>query len=207
MPMVLPEIFKESPDSDIDRFLSHLDLCLKNQKSNKVDILMTLLDERPRSILRTHEVLYPGLTDDQCYLNLKGVLRRFYQRSIPDAQVRESFWNRSQGPDEPAHQYAADLKVFAEKAFPEMQAKDREMMIRRQFVAGLRNLEAGFKIMCDNVEKMDLCVQIAEYADDLNVIRDDLARRKTTNSSCIALPLSQPRQQYTRPNEQPRPPP
>ena len=167
---------------------------------------MTLLDERPRSILRTHEVLYPGLTDDQCYLNLKGVLRRFYQRSIPDAQVRESFWNRSQGPDEPAHQYAADLKVFAEKAFPEMQAKDREMMIRRQFVAGLRKLEAGFKIVCDNVEKMDLCVQIAEYADDLNVIRDDLARRKTTNSSSIALPLSQPRQQYTRPTEQPSPP-
>ena len=46
------------------------------------------------------------------------------------------FWNRSH---EPAHQYAADLKVFAEKAFPEMQANDREMMIRRQFVAGLRN--------------------------------------------------------------------
>ena len=138
-------------------------------------------------------MLYPGLNDDQCYNNLKGVLRRFYQRIIPEAQVRESFWNRSQGQDEPAHQYAADLKVFAEKAFPEMQAKDREMMIRRQFVAGLRNLEAGFKIMCDNVEKMDLCVQIAEYADDLNVIRDDLARRKTPNSSSIALPLSQPR--------------
>ena len=144
--MVFTEIFKECPDSDIDRFLTHLDLCLKNQKS----ILMTLLDERPRSILSTHEVLYPGLTDDQCYINLKGVLRRFYQRSIPDAQVRESFWNRSQGPDEPAHQYAADLKVFAEKAFPEMQAKDREMMIRRQFVAALRNIEAGFKIMFKN---------------------------------------------------------
>ena len=51
MPMVLPEIFKESPDSDIDRFLTHLDLCLKNQKCKKVDILMTLLDEWPRSIL------------------------------------------------------------------------------------------------------------------------------------------------------------
>ena len=62
-----------------------------NQNSNKVDILMTLLDERPRSILTTHEVVYPGLTDDQCYTNLKGVLRRFYQRSMPDAQVRESF--------------------------------------------------------------------------------------------------------------------
>ena len=74
-------------------------------------------------------------------------------------------------------------------------------MIRRQFVASLRNLEAGFKIMCDNVEKMDLCVQIAEYADDLNVIREDLARRKTINSSSIALPPSQPRQQYTRPTE------
>ena len=41
MPMILPEIFKESPDSDIDRFLTHLDLCLKNQKCNKVDILKT----------------------------------------------------------------------------------------------------------------------------------------------------------------------
>ena len=29
MPMILPEMFKESPDSDIDRFLIHLDLCLK----------------------------------------------------------------------------------------------------------------------------------------------------------------------------------
>ena len=57
--------------------------------------------------------------------------------------------------------------------------------------------------MCDNVEKMDLSVQIAEYADDLNVIRDDLARRKTMNSFTIALSPS--RQQYTRPIEQPRP--
>ena len=111
-------------------------------------------------------------------MNLKGVLHRFYQRSIPDAQVRKFFWNRSQGPDEPYYQYAADLKVFSEKEFPEMQAKDREMMIRRQFVAGLRNIEAGFKIMCDNVEKMDLCVQIAEYAVDLNVIRDDLTHER-----------------------------
>ena len=81
MPMVLPEIFKESPVSDFDRFLTHLDLCLKNQKSNTVDILMILLDERSRSILRTHEG-DPGLNDDQYYIYLKVV---FYKRSIPDA--------------------------------------------------------------------------------------------------------------------------
>ena len=60
--------------------------------------------------------------------------------------------------------------------------------------------------MCDNIEKMDLCVQIAEYANDLNVIIDDLARRKTMNSSVIALSTPPPRQQYPRTPEQQRPP-
>ena len=75
-------------------------------------------------------------------------------------------------------------------------------MIRRQFVAGLRSLEAWIKIMCDNVEKIDLCVQIAEHAD---VIREDLSRRKTINLSSIALPPPPTPQQYPGTTEQPRP--
>ena len=205
MAMVLPEIFKESSEVDIDSFLTRLDLCLKNQRCSKVDVLMTLLDERPRSILRTHEVLYPGLTDDKRYENLKTVLRRFYQRKIPDVQVRESFSNRSQGQDEPAHQYAADLKVFAEKAFPEMQPRDREMMVRRQFVSGMKNREAGFKILCDKIEAMDLCVQIAEHAEHLGEIRDDLARRKllqiTPGCSSETAPLPNRQRNNTTPEQ------
>ena len=53
---------------------------------------------------------------------------------------------------------------------------------------------------------MDLCVQIAEHAYDLNVIREDLARRKTLNSSTIALSQPPQCQQYSRTTEQPRPP-
>ena len=48
-----------------------------------------------------------------------------------------------------------------------MQARDREMMVSRQFVSGMNNREAGFKIWCDNIEEIDLCVQIAEHADIL----------------------------------------
>ena len=118
---------------------------------------MTLLDERPRSILRTHEVLYPGLTDDKRNENLKTVLRRFYQRRIPDVQVRESFSNRSQGQNEPAHQYAADLIVFAEKAFPEMQPRDREMMVRLQFASGMKNHELDLKFSVTTLKQW-ICV-------------------------------------------------
>ena len=41
-----------------------------------------------------------------------------------------------------------------------MQPRDREMMFPRQFASGMKNREAGFKILRHNVEAIYLCVQI-----------------------------------------------
>ena len=177
MAMALPDVFRDSsPDADIDRFLRHLDLSLNNQICNKVDVLMTLLEERPRSMLITHEELYPSLTDDERYSNLKAVLRRVYQRKTPEIGIRESFWKRVQGSNEPAHQFAADLRFFAMQAFPEMDEQARENMIRRQFVDGLRNNVTSLKILQDNIAPMGVCVDIAENADDMAARIEDLRK-------------------------------
>ena len=60
-----PGIFKVSTDIDIDKLLTHLHIYLKNQRCSKVYDLMTSLYKRTCLILRAHEILYLGLTDEK----------------------------------------------------------------------------------------------------------------------------------------------
>ena len=72
------------------------DLYTRNFGSNRADVLITLVDEKLRDILRSHELTGDKICDNARYEQLKDVIRRTCSRPDFSIRARDLFLTRRQ---------------------------------------------------------------------------------------------------------------
>lgn len=165
----MPPVLEEKSPLDVERWLRHVDLFTRDFGNNRADVLVTLVDEKLRDILRSHELTGDKIDDGARYEHLKEVLRKTCSRPVSSIKARDLFLTRRQNLKESAGSLANDLRCLAAQAFPSCDSKARDEFVLKQFVSGLRSDVVLVKLMADGPYSLAKAVEIAEFCDKIPV--------------------------------------
>ena len=145
-------------------------------------MLVMLVDDKLRDILRSHELTEIKTDDVERYEYLKQVLRRTCSRPVSSIRARDLFLTRRQNNREMASAFAYDLTRLAAQAFPACGQKYRDDIILKQFVAGLALEAVKTKLQAGGPRSLQKAVEIAKFCEQMSASRpnDDSRNNPST---------------------------
>ena len=94
--------------------------------------LVSLLDDGPFRV-----ITQLGLVNSNEYGYLKEQLQKHYAPIGDDLEWQHRLQNRCQKPGEPLSEFVGELRMLADKAYPDWEPKQRLEMARNQFIQGV----------------------------------------------------------------------
>ena len=143
--------------------------------------LLSLLEDEPFRV-----VSQLGLADGDDYGALKKQLQQHYAPDGNELEWQFKLQNRQQKPGEALADFAGELRVMVDKAYPTWSAKSRLEMARNQFIQGLDSASIQLLLMRERPKTLDAALELAQQQLAVETAQKRLQRRVTPLHLCHA---------------------
>ena len=134
--------------------------------------LVSLLDDGPFRV-----ITQLGLVNSNEYGYLKEQLQRHYAPIGDDLEWQHRLQNRCQKPGEPLSEFVGELRMLADKAYPDWEPKQRLEMARNQFIQGVASASIQLVLMREKPKTVEEALEIAQRQLAVETAQKRLHRR------------------------------
>ena len=151
---------KFSAASDFNLWVRRFELYLTEAEipaDKRAREMLSLLEDAPFRI-----VDQLGLVDSDDYDNLKEQLRKLYAPKGDELEWQYQLQNKRQKRGESLAEFAGELRMMADKAYPDWDPKQRLEIARNQFIQGVESASIQLVLMRKRPKTLDAALELAQ---------------------------------------------
>ena len=135
--------------------------------------LLQLLEDEP---FRTVSQL--GLLDSTDYKQVRDCLQQRFAPKGNELEWQFRLQSRNQKASEPLVEFAGELRMLADKAYPNWSADQRQEVVRNQFIQGVNSPSIQLQLMREMPATLDLALELARCLESVELAQRRLHREK-----------------------------
>ena len=125
--------------------------------AKRVRELVSLLDDRP-----FRYVSQLGLLTSDSYETVRSELRKQYCPVVDETEWLFRLQSRRQKSAETLAEFAGELRMLADRAYPDWKVEQRMEMVKKQFVQGVRSLPTQLALMKEKPKSLETALELAQ---------------------------------------------
>ena len=149
-----------SEDGDFILWVQHFDLYLEEAEdppAKRVRELVSLLDDRP-----FRYVSKLGLLTSDSYETVRSELRKQYCPAADETEWQFRLQSHRQKSGETMAEFAGELRMLADRAYPDWKVEQRMEMVKNQFVQGVRSSSTQLALMKEKPKSLETALELAQ---------------------------------------------
>lgn len=127
-----------------------------------------------------------GLVGTDDYATLKKQLERHYSPEGNELEWQYRLQSRQQKCSEPLSEFAGELRMLVDRAYPTWKPEQRLEMARNQFIQGLESASIQLLLMREKPKTLDLALELAQQQLSVEMAQKRLQRRTSDQSHTLA---------------------
>ena len=149
-----------SEDGDFVLWVQLFELYLEEAEippAKRVRELVSLLDDRP-----FRYVSQLGLLTSDSYETVRSELRKQYCPVADETEWQFRLQSRRQKSGETLAEFAGELRMLADRVYPDWKVEQRMEMVKNQFVQGVRSSSTQLALMKEKPKSLETALELAQ---------------------------------------------
>lgn len=151
-------------------------------ETQKVKELLALLEDEPFRV-----VSHSGLLETGDYPAVTACLKQHYAPAGNELEWQYKLQTRTQKPGEQLSDFAAALRILADKAYPSWSAEQQKEILKSQFIQGIRSSSVQLWLMREMPATMDEALSIANRQETVEMAQKRLHKEKHQMTETLAV--------------------
>ena len=172
-----------SVGTDLILWLSRFELYVRLAKIPKEQVtgeLLSLLDDEPFRVISQQ-----GLVDSPSYDSVVKCLRALYAPEGNQLEWQRKLQSRMQKTGEQLVEFAGELRVLADRAYPKWSSENKQEVLRDQFMQGVRSSSVQLRLMKEMPPTLEDALKLASQ---LEAVEE--AQKRLQKDRCQAESLA-----------------
>ena len=149
------------------------------------ELLPLLEDEQFRTVSQL------GLLGSTDYKQVRDCLQQRFAPKGNELEWQFRLQSRNQKPNEPLVEFAGELRMLADKAYPGWSGKQRQEVVRNQFMQGVTSPSIQLQLMREMPATLDQALDLARRLESVELAQKRLHREKhRAEALSVSEPLS-----------------
>ena len=150
------------------------------------ELLPLLEDEQFRTVSQL------GLLGSTDYKQVRDCLQQRFAPKGNELEWQFRLQSRNQNPNEPLVEFAGELRMLADKAYPGWSGEQRQEVVRNQFMQGVTSPSIQLQLMREMPATLDQALDLAHHLESVELAQKRLHREKhSAEALCVSEPAEE----------------